>query len=169
MILSRAINLFLFLSLIALPVSMAGCGNKSAQSLESFKEQWYAAVNQRKPEQLYALLDSQSRRTIDQALETLRGLSEQEQLAVINHLGGDRVSNLHDLPNDRYFGLWWRKTTDDQLPTMTIEAQGDQSAYMVVALGDKKQRYELKVEGGKWVWSLGEQNFENSPAPRQDD
>jgi len=157
---SRATPIISLLCLTLATCLHTGCGNKGAQSLDTFKEQWYAAVNQRKPEQLYALLDSKSRRAIDQALETLRGLSEQEQLTVINHLGGDRVTSLHDLPNDRYFGLWWRKTTDDQLPTMTIEAQGDQSAYMIVALGEKKQRFELKVEGGKWVWALGEQNFE---------
>lgn len=163
----RPTTILLLLCLSTCPLLLTACGNKGAQSLDSFKEQWYAAVNQRKPEQLYGLLDSKSRRTIDQSLETLRGLSEQEQLAVINHLGGDRVNSLHDLPNDRYFGLWWRKTTDDKLPTMTIEAQGDQSAYMVVALDDKKQRYELKVEGGRWVWSLGEQTFETQPPKKE--
>ena len=145
---------------LLLLLTTAGCGGKGGQSLEKFKEQWYAAVNQRQPEKLYALLDAKSRRSVDQDLEMLRGLSEQEQLSVINFLGGDRVKSLHDLPNDRYFALWWRRTTDDQLPTMTIEAAGDQSAYMIVALGEKKQRFELKVEGGRWVWSLPEQKFE---------
>ena len=145
---------------IALFLPLAGCGSKGGQTLEQFKELWYAAVNSRQPEKIYAMLDSKSRRSVDQALEMLRGLSPDEQLSVINFLGGDRVTNLHDLPNDRYFALWWRKATDDQIPTMTIEAAGEQSAYMVVALGEKKQRYELKVEGGRWVWSLPEQKFE---------
>lgn len=146
--------------LVLLLAMLTACGNKGGQTLEQFKELWYSAVNSRQPEKLYALLDSKSRRSVDQALEMLRGLSEQEQLSVINYLGGDRVTSLHDLPNDRYFALWWRKATDDQIPTMTIEAAGEQSAYMVVARGELKQRYELKVEGGRWVWSLPEQKFE---------
>jgi len=147
-------------TLCALP----GCNRGSASSLEEFKEQWYAAVNQRKPEQLYAMLDAKSRRLVDVQLETLRGLPDIDQLAVVNYLGGDRVSNLHEIGNDRYFALWWRKATDDQIPTMAIEAAGDRSAYMVVTLNDKSQRYELKIEGGKWVWALNEQKFQ-PPAP----
>ena len=37
---------------------LPACGNKSVATIESCKEQWYAAVNQRKPELLYGLLDS---------------------------------------------------------------------------------------------------------------
>ncbi len=146
--------------LLALCLLLTGCGGKSGPSLDTFKEKWYAAINQRQAENLYPLLDSKSRRTIDQALETLRGLNEQEQLTVINHLGGERIRTLQELSSDRYFALWWRRTTDDQLPTMTFEAVGEQSAYMIVALGENTQRFALKVEGGRWVWSLPEQRFE---------
>ena len=143
-----------------------GCRGGSEASLDAFKERWYAAVNQRKPEQLYHMLDAKSRRLVDVQLETLRGLPDAEQMEVINFLGGDRVANLHEISNERYFALWWRKATDDQIPTMTIEAAGDRSAYMVVTLNNQSQRYELKVEGGKWVWALNEQKFQlPGPAP----
>ncbi len=147
------------LAILVLVATVPACGSKGGESLDSFKARWYGAINQRKPELLYTMLDAKSRRLIDVQLETLRGLPDADQVAVVNHLGGDRVANLHEIDNARYFALWWRKATDDQLPTMTIEAAGERSAYMMVALRDQKQRFELKVEGGKWVWALNEQKL----------
>ena len=136
-----------------------GCDAGGDATLDAFRERWYAAVNQRQPEQLYNLLDAKGKRFIDVQLETLRGLDADKQKVVINWLGGDRVDNLHGLSSARFFGLLWRKVTDDQPPKMVIEAQGDQGAYMVLNLKDKSQRIELKTEGGRWVWALPEQRF----------
>ena len=152
-------RLALILSLLSSLVFLAGCARGGEGSLDAFREKWYASVNQRQPEQLYHLLDAKGRRFIDVQLETLRGLDAEKQKSVINWLGGDRVSNLHELNSARFFGLMWRKVTDDQPPKMVIEAQGDQGAYMVLNLREKSQRIELKIEGGRWVWALPEQRF----------
>ncbi len=136
-----------------------GCDRGGDDSLDAFREKWYASVNQRQPELLYDLLDAKGKRFIDVQLETLRGLDAEKQKVVINWLGGDRVNNLHELNSARFFGLLWRKVTDDQPPKMVIEAQGEQGAYMVLNLKDQSQRIELKIEGGRWVWALPEQRF----------
>ena len=148
------------LILMLLPMMLTGCSGPSEPSLEDFKEKWYAAVNQRRGEELYHLLDARSRRKIDEQLERVRGLSEEMHREVINFLGGDKVSNLHELSNARYFALWWNTVTDNPPPTMVIEATGGQGATMMLTLNEQSQRIELKIEGGKWVWSLPEQTFE---------
>lgn len=146
----------------------AGC-QREGTTLESFKEQWYAAVNRREPEALYQLLDARSRRSLDEKLETLRGFDKEQQQVVINYLGGDRVGDLHQLSNERFFALWWRRVTDDQPPTMAIEAAGTQAAYMVIALKGQSQRIELKQEGGRWVWVLPTQRLQLPDPPAHAD
>ncbi|MEX2215791.1 MAG: hypothetical protein WD768_16895 [Phycisphaeraceae bacterium] len=148
------------LMVLMLILLLSACSQPAEPSLDAFKEQWYAAVNQRKGEALYGLLDAKSRRFMDVQLERVRGLDQDTQRAVINQLGGDRVANLHELSNERFFALFWRKLTDDQPPTMVIEATGGQGAYMMLTLREQSQRIELKVEGGRWVWVLPEQVFE---------
>lgn len=148
---------------------LPGCDRQGA-TLESFKEQWYAAVNLREPERLYFLLDARSRRMLDEKLETLRGLDKQEdQQVVINWLGGDRVSDLHQLSNERFFALWWRRVTEDKPPTMVIEAAGGQAAYMTISLNGRDQRIELKQEAGRWVWVLPPQRIHLPDIPAQAD
>lgn len=141
--------------------AIAGCQEAEKPTLEQFKQQWYAAVNQRNPEQLYNMLDAKSQGVISQQLNQLRGLEESQQTQFINELGGDRVTSLHEMTYARYFGLLWRRITDGQVPTMKIEAKGDAAAYMVLGLKEKSTRIQLRLEGGKWTWSLPKQEFKS--------
>jgi hypothetical protein len=148
------------LAVLAMALAVPGCDSGGEPSLESFRNQWHAAVNAGEAEQLYALLDADSRRRIEQTLQELRGLDSVIQRQVIAQLGGDAIDHLVDLGTDRYFALLWDRVTRGRRPTMQIEALGRDSAVMVLAIGpDHVQRITLSVEGGRWVWRLPPQHF----------
>jgi hypothetical protein len=85
---------------------------------------------------------------------------------VIDQLGGERVRSLSELTPQRYFAALWQRLTEGERPGMQIEAEGDESAYMILSLGEtRKQRVRLVVEGGRWAWVLPEQRF--GPAATQ--
>jgi len=138
---------------------LPGCEEDDQPSLDRFQQQWHEAVNQRQPHKLYEMMNAASRRHVEVELEQLRGLEPEHHSFLINQLGGERIKNLHELTPDKYFGLWWRRVTDEQLPTMRIEASGPTAAYMLLTLNDKTQRIELMIEAGRWRWMLPEQNF----------
>jgi hypothetical protein len=148
-----------FLLLVLLASLLTGCG-RGSETLDAFSARWHSAINAGKPEQLYDLLDAQSQRRIRTDLETMRGLSEPQQKAVIERLGGEKVKDLQHLSPQRYFGRLWDRTFEGRKPTMAIEARGGESAYMLVGLdGGRRERFRLMVEGGRWVWVLPEQRF----------
>jgi len=152
--------------LIGVLLALTACDGGRAESLDDFKSRWYAAVNSRNGEPLFEMLDSASRRRIDNELQRLRGLPPGEQQPVINALGGERVSDLSQVPVQRYFGLWWNRATDGVAPRMEVEAAGSDNAYMILSTDTGKQRFRLMTEGGRWVWVLPEQSglgFEPQP------
>lgn len=141
--------------IFALVLTLSGCGGGAGESLDSFTQRWYAAINQRHVEELYDMLDAASQRRIRHDLEVMRGLPAKEQQDAINQLGGMRVKSLLELTPQKYFALLWDRATAGKRPTMSIEARGGESAYMVLALeGGRPQRIRLALEGGRWVWAL---------------
>ena len=158
----RVLGMLIFLAAAA--IGLGGCDSRH-ETLESFTARWHDAVNKRQPEGLLAMLDAASQRRIREDLERLRGLPPEAQKRVIDQLGGDRVKSLVDLTPSRYFALLWHRLTDGKPPTMAIEAAGGDSAYMVLGLdGQRKQRLQLVVEGGRWAWVLPEQMIDRQAA-----
>ena len=151
------------ITILALCCLLPGCNEDDQPSLDRFQQQWHQAVNSRQPHKLYPMMNAASRRQIELTLEQLRGLEPEHHTFIINQLGGERIKSLHELTPDKYFGLWWRRITDEQLPTMRIEATGDTAAYMLLTLNDKSQRIELMIEAGRWRWVLPKQHF---PPPK---
>lgn len=159
-----------WLFVLGAAVASAGCGG-SNETLDSFKQRWYAAVNSRQTEGLFDMLDLGSQRRLREDLERLRGLKPELQQSVIDQLGGERKQSLIELSPQRYFALLWHQLTEGRPPGMTIEAAGTDSAYMVLTLdGGRRQRIRLIVEGGRWTWSLPEQEVSvntTAAAPRK--
>lgn len=152
-----------------LPVALlAGCEEGKRDTVEDFKQRWHAAVNSQQPEQLYDMLDAKSQRHIDLSLETLRGFDAGQQIAVINHLGGERVKDLTEMTPAQFFGLWWNRVMRGRPPGMTIEEPKAQQAVMVLKVEGKEQKIAVSVEAGQWVWRLPEQNFDFQAASSRD-
>ena len=149
-----------WVAITVLTLGLAACGDDDGSSRDVFEQGWHEAVNNRQPDQLYHLLDSVSRRKIDTMLETLRGFDKNRQRVVIDFLGGKRISNLHEITPDEFFGLWWDKATNGKQPTMTIDAAGDTQAGMTLRLGGKSQKILITRESGRWVWRLPAANFD---------
>lgn len=152
----------LILALLA-PLALAGCGDDPLASIETFRQTWADAAEQRDGEKLFDLLDARSRQAIEAQLNRLRGLDRRSQKTVIDTLGGDRIRDLREMSPRRYFGLWWNKATDERVPTMTIEAEADESATMVLSLPGRSERFALRLERGRWTWALPEQDFDPPP------
>ncbi len=145
------------LALLLLVLGLAACSEQAGDDLEQFRTRWLEAVNRRQHEQLYGMLDAGSKRKIDHQLELLRGLPAAQQRATLDQLGGQRVEHLHELPADRYFALLWAKALQGQRPTLVVEAQGADAAYMELSVEGRTQRLRLLKEAGRWVWVLPEE------------
>lgn len=155
------VNTLLLCMTCLLLVTLTGCGSKDdAQTLEIFRQKWFAAVNEQQGEALYTMLDSASKRWVSRELDELRGLDKDTQRRVVDQLGGQRADNLMEFTPGQYFGLLWRQATEGRRPTMKVEASGSQTAYIELSLNDTApQRIRLVIEGGHWVWQLPEADF----------
>lgn len=141
--------------MLMIGVCLCGCDRRVDEPLEAFEQRWHDAINRREADQLFQLLDAESRGRIRHDLEKMRGLSETAQQAVINQLGGIRADNLHQLLPEQYFGRMWNIATDGKRPTMVLEASGPNAAYMILTLGrERTLRVRLVREAGTWVWQL---------------
>ncbi len=145
---------------------LAGCGREHP-GIQTFERQWHDAMNRRRYERLYDLLDARSQRRIDVELEKLRGLGENEQSFVLDHLGGEQLSSLADLEPDRYFARWWHKATSGRRPKMSVEDHDDGNGYMMLSFDDgPKLRVRLTVQSRRWVWHLPPQDLDaDAPTP----
>jgi hypothetical protein len=139
--------------IVLLSLALAGCGQGNAESLDSFQARWYAAVNENRIADLYDMLDSATQRQIRHDLEVMRGGTDQEQQVVINQLGGAKIKRLTEISPKEYFARLWELALRGRKPTMKIEAQGTDAAYMVLGLDNHRERIRLMLEGGRWVWT----------------
>lgn len=159
--LHRCASALLVFAAALLLLVLPSCGSQDdAQSLEIFRQKWFAAVNDQQGESLYTMLDAASKRWVSRELDELRGLDQDTQRRVVDQLGGQRADNLLEFKPGQYFGLLWRQATEGRRPTMQVEASSAQTAYIVLSLNDAApQRIRLVIEGGHWVWQLPEADF----------
>ncbi len=149
---------------LVLTLTLAGCEDKGAQSLESFRAAWLEALSQDKPAALYALLDLRSRRHLALQLETLRGFDTVHQKAVLEHLGAGQLPDLQAMTTERYFELWWRKVLNGQAASAQVQPADGLTAWVEVSAGGVTQKFQATRESGVWVWRLPESNFESKAA-----
>jgi len=65
----------------------------------------------------------------------------------------DEIKRLTEITPKEYFARLWELALEGRKPTMKIEAQGTDTAYMVLGLDDRRERIRLVIEGGRWVWT----------------
>ena len=143
---------FQLITIVLMGAALFACGKGGNESLDQFQSRWYAAINENRIADLYDMLDSATQRQIRQDLEAMRGATEEQQRIVINQLGGAKIGKLTEISPKEYFARLWELAFHGKKPTMKIEAQSTDAAYMVLGLDGKRERIRLVIEGGKWVW-----------------
>lgn len=139
----------------AMLTACGGGGGQSPQTLDELADRWRQAVSEDQPEQLFNMLDARSRQAIAHQLQRLRGLDQPAQQAVVDQLGGMRLSDLSTMSAQQYFARLWHHVTDGRRPTLTVQQRGEDWAAMHASLGPQRT-LELRVmrQAGRWVWQL---------------
>ena len=118
---------------LAIGLGVSGC-DRPNESLEAFRNRWSNAASQKEAKGLYHMLDSASKRKIRQDLQIMQGLDSVSQRLILDRLGDKSIKNLTQLSTDRYFALLWQQSTRGKIPTIQVEAEGPQSAYMIMSI-----------------------------------
>ena len=146
-------------------MSAFGCGEGDA-SIDTLENKWHQAMNNDRYEELFDLLDVDSRRRIGNELKELRGLEDEKGRYVIDQLGGERIKSLDDLEPRQYFARQWHVAWKGRKPKMTIEEHGGGNGYMRLSLDGRDLRVQLTVENDRWVWRLPDQPWPKINAPQ---
>ncbi len=138
---------------------LVGCGNQVV-SLDGFETAYGQALEQGRPDELYDMLDSGSRRRIDKMLDTIRGFDKRAQDVVLQQLGAVKTSKMEDMSPQAFFGLWWNAILGGKRPTVKIQRpeSGATSTWMSLTMDGRNQRLRLIQESGRWVWQLPQES-----------
>ncbi len=146
--------------LVVLTAAAATACQQEQETLETFQKRWQAMATRGQYEQLYPLLDNQSRQGIRRQLEVLRGLDPAAQKSVLRQLGQDKPADLRGVTAAQYFAMLWQKATQGKEPRVDAASGRTGTADMILTYdGSKRMHIRLVQEGGRWSWLLPDRSL----------